>query len=49
VSCVRRFLRPTLPAPPIVAAIMAEKTPRTLSMAKLDTDLPFQLKLFGMA
>ena len=39
--------------PPIVEAIMAGKAPRTLSLTKLDTNLPFswqeQLKLFGMA
>ena len=53
VSYVRRFLRLTLLAPPIVEAIMAGKAPRTLSLTKLDTNLPFswqdQLKLFGMA
>ena len=52
-SCVRRFLRLVLPAPPIVEAIMAGKSPRTLSLAQLDTNLPWvwqeQLKLFGMA
>lgn len=53
VSYVRRFLRLALLAPPIVEAIMAGKAPRTLSLTKLDTTLPFswqeQLKLFGMA
>ena len=53
VSCVRRFLRRALQTPPIVEAIMAGKAPRTLSLTKLDTTLPFswqeQLKLFGMA
>ena len=52
-SYVRRFLRLALLAPPIVEAIMAGKAPRTLSLTKLDTTLPFswqeQLKLFGMA
>ena len=50
---VQRFLRLALLAPPIVEAIMAGKAPRTLSLTKLDTSLPFswqeQLKLFGMA
>ena len=53
VSYVRRFLRLALLAPPIVEAIMAGKAPRTLSLTKLDTNLPWawqeQLKLFGMA
>ena len=53
VSCVRLFLRLALLAPQIVEAIMAGKAPSTLSLAKLDTNLPFsrqeQLKLFGMA
>ena len=53
VSYVRRFLRLALLAPQIVEAIMAGKAPRTLSLTKLDTNLPFswqeQLKLFGMA
>ncbi len=52
VSYVRRFLRLALLAPPIVEAIMAGEAPRTLSLTKLDTNLPFswqeQLKLFGI-
>ena len=52
VSCVRRCLRLTLLAPPIVEAIMAGKAPRTLSLTKLDTNLPFfwkeQMKHFGI-
>ena len=51
VSYVRRFLRLALLAPP-VEAIMAGKAPRTLSLTKLDTNLPWvwqeQLKLFDM-
>ena len=52
VSYVRRFLRLTLLAPPIVEAIFEGRAPWSLSLTKLDTNLPFswqeQLKLFGM-
>ena len=52
VSYVRRFLRLTLLAPPIVDAIFAGKAPWTLSLTKLDTDLPFswkeQMKVLGI-
>ena len=52
-SGIRRFLRLALPIPPIMEAIIAGKAPRTLSLTKLDTTLPWvwqaQLKLFGMA
>ena len=50
ISCIRRFLRLTLLAPPIVEAIMAGKAPRTLSLTKLGTNLPWawqeQMKFF---
>ena len=52
VSYVRRFLRLTLLAPPIVEAIFEGRAPWSLSLTKLDTNLPFswkeQMKLFGM-
>ena len=52
VSYVRRFLRLTLLAPPIVEAIFEGRAPWSLSLTKLDTNLPYswkeQMKLFGM-
>ena len=52
VTYVRRILKLTLLAPPIVDAIFAGKAPWTLSLTKLDTDLPFswkeQMKLLGI-
>ena len=52
VSYVRRFLRLALLAPPIVEAIFEGRAPWSLSLTKLDTNLPFswkeQMKLFGM-
>ena len=52
VSYVRRFLRLTLLAPPIVEAIFEGRAPWSLSLMKLDTNLSFswkeQMKLFGM-
>ena len=53
VTYVRRVLRLTLLAPPIVDAIFSGKAPWTLSLTKLDIALPYswkeQQKLFGMA
>ena len=52
VSYVRRFLRLTFLASPIVDAIFAGKAPWTISLAKPNINLPFswkeQLKLFGI-
>ena len=52
VSYVRRFLRLTLLAPPIVEAIFEGRAPWSPSLTKLDTNLPYswkeQMKLFDM-